>query len=243
LRSTVLAQPPTGPAPDQGLLIQNLTSRAVAVTCGPSTANIVCINRYGSLLPASFTRALDATSGYSSTNVPDDPSWSLVREADFVIFNKEWGLDILGDAPKIQPKYFNVLNVVHEAPIYEPETQQLFVCQDGPPGNMSNLIIDLKVDPPTIKTFITDPPVYQPTGGILHNGMIYWTVQGNNQSLSGGLKQRPGIVRVDPKTLKAEWLLNNFYGFAFSGPNDLTIDSVGDIWFTDSSKRLFQAKK
>lgn len=228
---------------DQSQQLTNSSSahEPVAVTCGPSTAKTVCINRYGSLLPPSFERDIDATSGYSSTKVPDDPSWALVSKANFVIFDKERGLQILGRTPKIQPKYFDVLSVVHEAPIYDPATQQLFITQDGPPGNITNLVIDLKVDPPTLKTFVTDPPVYQPTGGILHDGMIYWAVQGNNQSLPGGLKQRPGVVRVNPKTLKAEWLLNNYYGFAFSGPNDLTVDSFGDVWFTDSSKSCLSA--
>ena len=41
-------------------------------------------------------------------------------------------------------------------------------------------------------------------------------------------------MRVDPVTYEAEWLLNNFYGFNFGGLNDLTVDPVGDIWFTDS---------
>jgi hypothetical protein len=172
--------------------------------------------------------------GYAGTKVPDDKSWDSVASADFVIFDKKRGLEILGDSPKIYPKYLDVLKVVHEAPIYDPKQNKLFVTQDGPPGNMTNLVIDLNVEPPTVNSFITDPPVYQPTGGILHEGMIYWAVQGNNQSLPGGLKQRPGVVRVDPATLKAEWLVNNFYGFAFTGPNDLTVDTIGDIWFTDS---------
>ncbi|KAJ8064645.1 hypothetical protein OCU04_006968 [Sclerotinia nivalis] len=97
-------------------------------------------------------------------------------------------------------------------------------------------MIDLNDDPPTVTAFETDPPVYQPTGGILHDNMIYWATQGNNVTLPGGLKQRPGVVRVDPKTLKAEWLINNFYGVFFGGLNDLKVDPMGDIWFTDSGK-------
>ncbi|RDL33852.1 Uncharacterized protein BP5553_08220 [Venustampulla echinocandica] len=206
----------------------------VAKTCGPSTAKIACVYRYGTLLPPSFSRDQLPTVGYTGTLVPDDPSWNLVVDADFVIFDEKRGLEVLGAAPTIQKKYIDVLNVIHEAPIYVPDLNKLFVTQDGPPGNLSNLVIDLNYDPPTVASFVTDPPVYQPTGGILHDNMIYWAIQGNNVSLPNGLKQRPGVVRVDPKTLKAEWLINNFYGFFFGGLNDLTVDPNGDIWFTDS---------
>ena len=223
----------------------------VASVCGPASAKIACVSRFGSLLPPSFVKDPDPTVGYAGTVIEDDPSWKLVSEASFVVrlyanhllrlgvltsqvFNKEKGLEILGDNPKIWPGYLPVLPVIHEAPIYVPGLNKLFTTQDGPPGNLSNVVIDLNTEPPTVDFFVTDPPVYQPTGGILHDNMIYWAVQGNNQSLPGGLKQRPGVVRVDPKTYKAEWLVNNFYGFYFGGLNDLTVDPVGDIWFTDS---------
>lgn len=210
----------------------------VAKTCGPTTANITCIYRYGTVLPPSFYRDADPTVPYSAAVVPDDPSWKQVANADFVVFDEVRGLEILGAAPKIFHKYIDVLDVIHEAPIYVPELNKLFVTQDGPPGNLSNLVIDLNHDPPVVEAFVTDPPVYQATGGILHKGMIYWAMQGNNVSLPEGLKQRPGVVRVDPRTYKAEWLINNYFGFFFGGLNDLTVDPEGDIWFTDSDYAL-----
>ncbi|KAH9875835.1 hypothetical protein IAQ61_003300 [Plenodomus lingam] len=216
-------------------LAPNSSFVPIASACGPTTANITCIHRYGSVLPPSFWRDSDPNVGYSGTLVPDDPSWAaLVPTADFVVFDKELGLELLGPSPKILKNFVPLLNVIHEAPMFVPELNTLFTTQDGPPGNLSNIAIDLSTDPPTVNAFVTDPPVYQPTGGVLHEGYIYWAVQGNNVSLPGGLKQRPGIVRVDPKTYKAEWLLNNYHGFAFGGLNDLAVDSVGDIWFTDS---------
>ncbi|KAK8017820.1 riboflavin transporter MCH5 [Apiospora rasikravindrae] len=190
--------------------------------------------RFGALLPPSFSRDADPTVGYSQTVVPDDPSWSHVAESDFVVFDKTRGFEILGTTPKLERSYIKMLNVIHEAPIYVPHLNKLFTTQDGPPGNLTNIEIDLNVDPPTVKAFTTDPPVYQPTGGILHGNHIIWAVQGNNVSLPGGLKQRPGIVRVDPVTYKAEWLLNNYHGFFYGGLNDLTVGPDGDIWFTDS---------
>ena len=207
---------------------------SVASTCGPTTANIACVYRHGTVLPPSFERDADPTVGYIGAEVPDDPSWMLVQDADFVVFDIVRGLEVLGASPKIQHKYLDVLDVIHEAPIFVPKLNKLFVTQDGPPGNLSNLVIDLNVDPPTIETFVTKPPVYQPTGGILHEDMIYWALQGNNLTLPNGVKQRPGVARVNPETLEAEILINNYYGFFFGGLNDLTVDPYGDIWFTDS---------
>jgi sugar lactone lactonase YvrE len=153
-----------------------------------------------------------------------------------VLFDKKRGLEILGPSPKIQRGIIPALNVIHEAPVFVPELNKLFVTQDGPPGNLSILALDLNHDPPTVSLVETDPPIYQPTGGIFNakDGKIYYAVHGNNASLPGGLQQHAGIARVDPKTLKAEWLLNNYHGFNLAGPNDLTIDAVGDIWFTDT---------
>ncbi|KAF2724381.1 calcium-dependent phosphotriesterase [Polychaeton citri CBS 116435] len=212
----------------------NNTYHNVAESCGPSSAAIACVYRYGAILPPAYSRNASPIYGYTALEVPGDPSWSLVQNASFVVFDRKKGLDILGSSPTLEPSYLKVLNVIHEAPIFVPALNKLFTTQDGPPGNFSNLEIDLNHDPPTVKAFVTDPPVYQPTGGILHDGSIYWAVQGNNVSLPNGQKQRPGIVKVDPKTYKAEWLLNNYYGFFFGGLNDLTVDPYGDIWFTDS---------
>ena len=152
--------------------VANSSFPPVAAVCGPSTASVVCITRYQALLPPSFSRDPDPTVGYTGTVVPDDPTWNLTSTADFVLMNKELGLQILGSAPKIQHKYIPLLNVIHEAPIFVPALNKLFVTQDGPPGNLTNLEIDLSVDPPIVKAFTTDPPVYQPTGGILHNGTM-----------------------------------------------------------------------
>ncbi|KAI5924923.1 hypothetical protein F4810DRAFT_661972 [Camillea tinctor] len=212
------------------------SSSPMARVCGPNTANVTCLNRYGSLLPPSYSRDPDPSIGYTGAEVPDDSSWSLVQNADFVLFDEKRGLEILGSAPKISRGIIPVLNVIHEAPVFVPGINKLFVTQDGPPGNMSMLQLDLNTDPPAVSLIETDPPIYQPTGGLYNpkDGMVYLAVHGNNGSLPNGQKQHAGIARFDPKTLKAEWLVNNYYGFNFAGPNDLTIDPVGDIWFTDT---------
>ncbi|KAI9776507.1 MAG: hypothetical protein M1839_009541 [Geoglossum umbratile] len=206
---------------------------SVASPCGPSSAKIVCINRYGSKLPSSYARDPSPFVGYSDTVVSDDPSWAQVAKADIVVFDKERGMKLLGQNPKFE-KMFSVLPVIHEAPVYVPSQNKLYLTQDGPPGNLSSIVIDLDPNPPTMSFFQTNPPLYQPNGGIYKDGMVYWAVMGNNVSLPGGLKQRPGIARMDPVTKNVQWLLNSYYGFSYSGPNDLAMDSKGDIWFTDT---------
>ncbi|KAF3761912.1 hypothetical protein M406DRAFT_15980, partial [Cryphonectria parasitica EP155] len=209
---------------------------SVAEVCGPTTANVTCVNRYGSYLPPTFSRDPDPAVAYTGALVPDDPTWALVQEADFVIYDKQRGLELLGSEPKIYRGILDVLNVIHEAPVYVAEVNKLFVTQDGPPGFQGILSLDLNYDPPNVSFVELDPPIYQPTGGVYNpaDGMVYLAVQGFNESLPNGLKQHAGIARFDPKTLKSEWLLNNYYGFNFAGPNDITIDPVGDIWFTDT---------
>ena len=210
----------------------------VAVTCAPFSPNVVCINHYGAVLPPSFSRDSNPAVGYTGTVVPNDPSWALVGSADFVVFDKQRGREVLGNSPKLT-KMFDVLNVIHEAPVYVPALNKLYVAQDGPPGNLSSLVIDLNVDPPTLSTFKTNPATYQPNGAVVGpDGMVYWAVMGNNASLPDGLIQRPGIARFNPATNEVTTLLNNYFGFFFSGPNDITVQSNGDIWFTDSGTTL-----
>ncbi|MDD3169247.1 MAG: SMP-30/gluconolactonase/LRE family protein [Eubacteriales bacterium] len=42
-----------------------------------------------------------------------------------------------------------------------------------------------------------------------------------------------GVVSLDPKTKKAEVIVGDYKGKKFNGPNDLAIDSKGNIFFSD----------
>lgn len=44
---------------------------------------------------------------------------------------------------------------------------------------------------------------------------------------------RPGVTRTDVKTGTVEWLADRYQGKRFNGPNDLTVDGKGRIYFTD----------
>ncbi|THX36517.1 hypothetical protein D6D10_06612 [Aureobasidium pullulans] len=83
---------------------------------------------------------------------------------------------------------------VHEAPVYVPGINKLFVgvLEQG------------------------DPPVYAPNGGTYHGGLVHWGAGGGNNSI-GGTEQRPGIRVLDPTTNKTTTLLNNYFGSYFNG--------------------------
>jgi sugar lactone lactonase YvrE len=42
------------------------------------------------------------------------------------------------------------------------------------------------------------------------------------------------IVKIDPVTLKAETIINNFFQQPFNGFNDIDMDPNGNLWVTDS---------
>lgn len=214
----------------------------VAKKCGPSSANIVCIDRYASVLPYHFFRtdsqgSTDFT--FAQTSVPNDTSFSLVGTADFLVFDEARGLEALGPQPTYE-YVFNVSMAVHEAPVYVPSLNKLFLSQLAPPpGFLPQLVVDLNVEPPTLSEFLSDPPVYAPNGGTFHNGLIYWGASGGNRSVAGE-EQRPGIRTLDPHTNKSVTLLDSYFGWYFNTVDDLFVDAYGAVWFTDPQYSWFK---
>ncbi|MCJ1244441.1 hypothetical protein MMC30_001639 [Trapelia coarctata] len=177
---------------------------------------------------------------FGSTSVPNDTSFGLVEKSDFLVFDRERGLDLLGPNPTYE-FVFNVPFTVHEAPVYAPVQDKLFFSQLGPVGYLPQLVIDLNHTPPTLSEFLSDPPVYAPNGGTFHNGLIYWGAAGANNSI-GGVEQRQGIQTLDPATNKTTTLLNNYFGYYFNTIDDLFVHPNGDIWFTDPDYTWFDAE-
>nr|OQO29551.1 hypothetical protein B0A51_04109 [Rachicladosporium sp. CCFEE 5018] len=197
-------------------------SSPVAKTCGPTTANIVCIDRYASVLPYHFFRksSVNETS-FGQTSVPNDTSFGLVGEADFLVFDEKRALRALGSAPT----YDFIFNV--------PALNKLFISQLAPPpGYLPQLVVDLNQDPPTLSEYLSDPPVYAPNGGTFYNCLIYWGASGGKNSI-GGTEQRSGIRTLDPLTNKTVTRLNNYFGYYSNTVDDLVVDSTGAVWFTD----------
>lgn len=106
----------------------------LARTCGPSTANVVCMDRYASVMPYHFFRAPshgDVDISFDQSHVPD-PSFKLVGEADFLVFDQRRGLTILGSSPTYD-LVFKISDAVHEAPVYVPDLNRLYLSQLAPP--------------------------------------------------------------------------------------------------------------
>ncbi|KAL8729203.1 MAG: hypothetical protein Q9181_005088 [Wetmoreana brouardii] len=186
-------------------------------------------------MPYHFFRNIsNGTSGptFGSTSVPNDTSFALVDKADFLVFDHQRGLKILGSNPSYD-FVFEVSEAVHEAPVYVASQNKLYLSQlTPPPGYLPQLVIDLNQDPPTLSEYISDPPVYAPNGGTFHNGLIYWGASGGNNSI-GGTEQRVGLRTLNPETDNSTTILNNYFGYYFNTVDDLFVHPNGDVWFTD----------
>lgn len=151
----------------------------LARKCGPTSADVVCIHRYSAVMPYHFFREgsnSNASVGplYRETMVPSDLSFEMVADAEFVVFDEERAWEILGDNPTYD-FMFVVSPAVHEAPVFVPDLNRLYLSTLGqPPGTLPQLVVDLGANPPTLSEYLSDPPVYAPNGGTFYNGLIYW---------------------------------------------------------------------
>lgn len=103
----------------------------LAQQCSTLLANVLCINKYASVMPYHFFR--DTSNGttkptFGSTTVPNDTSFGLVDEANFLVFDQQRGLEILGSNPSYD-FVFEVSEAVHEAPVYVPYQNKLYLSQ------------------------------------------------------------------------------------------------------------------
>jgi hypothetical protein len=158
---------------------------------------------------------------------------SDIKSADFVVYDRERGLQALGPNPSYE-YVFAVSNAVHEAPVYVASQNKLYLSQLAPPpGFLPQLVVDLNQNPPTLSEYLSDPPVYAPNGGTVYDGQIIWGASGGNTSI-GGSEQRPSLRTLDPTTNKTTTLINNYYGYYFNTIDDLCVHrGTGDIFFTD----------
>jgi hypothetical protein len=175
---------------------------------------------------------------YAQTKIPADESWGLVEDADFIIYDKERGLKILGDKPTSEFA-FEITPLFHDATVYDPYTNEVYFSQLSG-GEISQKVIDLNGDEgPKLVRKKADPPLYSPTGGIYRNGLFYFCVGGSSHSVPGpdGTVARPGIYTLNATSGESKVLLNNYFGYWFSTCNDIAMDGEGNIWFTDDGKR------
>ena len=86
--------------------------------------------------------------------------------------------------------------------------------------------VNLNDSKPTTEKVYPSPQLTVPNGAYYYQGYIYWAQEGN-YTVPGG------IVRMDPRTLQTEVVLNNFFGHRFNSPNDVVITRDGVAYFTD----------
>lgn len=218
-----------------------LASKCAAIL--PSSTTVACVNKWAAVMPEPFSRFIAdsfenvANDSFHLTSVPSDPSFNLARNANFIVFDEKRGLDILGS----NPTYEDVLETIpftHEAPVYVPSLNSIVYSVLGSDFSFQQLL-NLTDSPPSIRNFTTDPPLLAVNGGRYFDGSIYWSVIGgipfpNPLNESETVLQSPGIVRVDPHTMEAEFLLNNYFGSPLNSPDDLVVSrKTGDIFFAD----------
>lgn len=200
-----------------------------------SLPRVLCVNNYASVMPYPFFRPVSSLGNdydFGATSVPNDTSFALINQSDFLVFDRERGLKLLGPNPSLSV-VFNTTQSIHEAPVYVASQNKLYLSQLPPPyGFLPQLVIDLNQNPPTLSEFLSDPPVYAANGGTFHGGLIFWGASGGVDSI-GGMEQRVDIRTVDPATNKSTTILNNYYGNYFNNIDDLFVHPNGDVWFTD----------
>lgn len=212
----------------------------------PHLANdsaVACVNNYAAVIPYPFERATASNGSdpendtFVDTSVPSDSSFARLADSTFVVFDQERGLDILGIAPRLE-RIFNTRNdSIHEAPVYVPGLNAIIFSQPHQ-GVYQQKIINLNGTEPIISNYTTTPPVYAVNGGKFYRGKIYWASEASfsfpSPTNGSTIDQAPGIYELDPYTGEVTTLLNNYFGQQLNSPNDLVIDSRGDIYFSDS---------
>lgn len=213
-----------------------------------NVTTVACINHYASAMPAGFFRPTSWDGEYNSndtfqgTSVPSDPSWQLVKNASFIVFDEVRGSQILGSDPTLDFMFSTRNDSIHEAPVYVPPPLNAIIFSIPHVDEYQQRIINLNSTPPTLSNFTTMPPIYAVNGGKYYGGQVYWASEAGtcfptpsvSNSSNSTTCQTPGIYRMNPYTRTSEVLLNNYFGKQFNSPNDLFIDSRGDVFFTDS---------
>lgn len=173
----------------------------LAERCGPSSANIVYINHYSSVMPDDFFRkpinnSFDPSQDgpYEATSMINEPSWNLAADADFLVFDRKRGLELLGPAPKNQFR-FTIAEVFQDAPVYSPPSNEFYFSQLQP-GFVQQRVINLTDSPPSLSYKTADPPIYSGNGAWFNKGLIYYCVGGGNHSFKNNREQSPVLEYI-----------------------------------------------
>ncbi|GAA6023446.1 hypothetical protein JCM10207_004416 [Rhodosporidiobolus poonsookiae] len=156
-------------------------------------------------------------SGDSSVEAAQD-ELSQLQNATVVDYQDGAFSEVAGSI--IVERVFNGSNF-HEAPVYLPTLKAIFLTPDE--GSMQYLI-DLNTL--TLHNFTAYPPVENINGGTYHNGTLYVTTNGGNET-------NPAIFAINPATKESSIVVDNYFGLRFNSLNDIVADSQGNLWFND----------
>ena len=151
-----------------------------------------------------------------------------IASADFIAFEPQF-FSILGGSATLE----RILNFtdgedehVHEAPVYIPETNELLFSTTTAIGWLWALDLDTL----EVRNLTCSPPLSNVNGGTYHAGKAYFTTNG------GPVR---GIHEVNFTTGETTPIVNNFRGRQLNSPNDVILDSQGNLWFTDPAYGWF----
>ena len=152
---------------------------------------------------------------------------------------------ILGPSPGITLLYESPLPLFHEAAIYHPPTESLFVSSNQIISNSPNTgnktviisrVTGLTSASDTHLESIFAPEVVLANGGASYinalagsDACLVWCSQGDlKNATSGGIVAMSATSPYDTKIL-----VTSFYGKAFNSPNDVIVAEDGSLYFTD----------
>ncbi|CZR62402.1 uncharacterized protein PAC_12299 [Phialocephala subalpina] len=125
---------------------------------------------------------------------------------NFVAFDPSF-FDIIGPTAKVEHIITLPPETNLEAACFVKSTNQLFFAAWGFDHDWQYMI---DVETNELKNITTDPPTMNAHGCVYYNDSMH-------VATDGGAGHYASIVKIDPKTLKAETLINNFYQQPFLG--------------------------
>ncbi|CEN62025.1 hypothetical protein ASPCAL08667 [Aspergillus calidoustus] len=163
---------------------------------------------------ATFLLALGATALENATFITYQPAFK----------------DIIGENPKLELILQNkTYPFAHEAPVYIPETGDVFIVGNyqtktgGQPIQISK--IRSKNDVYVREQIFPDIPMAN--GAVNYEDGVLFASQGT-------IERPSALIYMDPEPpYSTEVVLDSFNGRRFNGLNDVVIHSDGSIWFTD----------
>lgn len=151
----------------------------------------------------------------------------MLNETTFIAYDEKF-FELIGPKASIQ-RVQDLAFQVYEASCLNKNTGELFFAEWGPPGGLNGVhswqyILDTKTN--TLRNVTTNPPTFNAHGCVFYEDNYYVVTD-------GGPNNTGTLTKIDPETLEATVLLNNYYQQPFDGFNDIDIDEDGNFWITD----------